>query len=213
VQVRWTVLVPAKSLPGAKSRLAAGIPDADAHARLVHAIRADTLAAARTAPSVARVIVITDRAEAGHHLAADAVLVQTRPGLNAALEEAAAYASAQWPQDGVAALVGDLPALRANELAAALDWAAARPRAYVVDVHGVGTTLLTARPGAALQPAFGGGSAARHDAGADRLAAGPGLRQDVDTDTDLWQALELGVGPATLTAVASRSFRVQLRRA
>jgi 2-phospho-L-lactate guanylyltransferase (CobY/MobA/RfbA family) len=33
--VRWTVLVPVKALPRAKSRLAGFSPDADAHANLV----------------------------------------------------------------------------------------------------------------------------------------------------------------------------------
>ena len=112
-------------------------------------------------------------------------LVQTQPGLNGALRDGAAYARTRWPGDGVAALVGDLPAVRPDELAAALDAAAAHPAAFVPDSPGTGTTLLTARPGHVLEPRFGEGSAARHAAVAARLTAGPGLRHDVDTADDL----------------------------
>jgi 2-phospho-L-lactate guanylyltransferase len=195
------VLIPAKSLPEAKSRLADFSADAAAHARLVLAIRADTMAAARAAHNVARLVVVADRPGAAVD-GADEVLVQIGQGLNAALREGAAHARARWPRDGIAALVGDLPALRADELADALDGAAREEHAFVADAAGTGTTLLTGRPGRELEPAFGVGSAVRHGARATALEAGPGLRHDVDTDADLRQALELGVGPATLAATA-----------
>ncbi len=163
--VRWTVLVPVKALPSAKSRLAGFSADADAHARLVHAIREDTLRAARDA---------RDR----------------------------------WPDDGVAALVGDLPALTSAELGRTLAAAAEHETAFVPDAFGTGTTLLTARPPATLDPHFGPGSAARHGAHAAALPAGPGLRQDVDTADDLRAALLLGVGPRTLAALAAQSSAV-----
>ena len=196
--MRWTVLIPAKALPDAKSRLAGATADAAAHRALVEAIRADTAAAAREAANVARVVLVTDRATG----ASDRLtFVQRAPGLNAALAEAAAEASARWPADGVAALVGDLPALRADELSVALDAAAAHPRAYVADAPGSGTTMLTALPGVELAPHFGEGSAARHGRHATPLAGRPGLRHDVDTAADLDAALALGVGVATLHAL------------
>jgi 2-phospho-L-lactate guanylyltransferase len=123
--------------------------------------------------------------------------VQTRPGLNAALAEAAEHAATSWPADGVVALVGDLPALRPAELAAALDAAAGHDRSFVPDAAGTGTTMLAVRPGTALQPAFGPGSAARHGAAAVALDAGAGLRHDVDTAADLLAATDVGLGPAT----------------
>lgn len=195
--MQWTVLIPAKSLPRAKSRLLRAAADADAHARLVHAIRDDTVTAAQAAANVARVVIVTDRADTGGSHDAEHVLVQSTPGLNPALQEAATIAAARWPADGVAALVGDLPALRPDELAAALDQAAGHPRAYVADAQGTGTTLLTAGPHTALEPAFGAGSAARHAASAVALAAGPGLRHDVDTGEDLHAAATHGLGPRT----------------
>lgn len=201
--VRWTVVIPAKALPAAKSRLAAASADPAAHARLVEAIRADTAAAARDADGVARVLVVADTAGPSGSPASAEVVVQRRPGLNPALAEAAALAAGRWPADGVAALVGDLPALRPAELAAALAGAAGHPRTHVADAAGTGTTLLTARPGVELAPAFGAGSAARHAADSVRLDAGAGLRHDVDTPDDLRAAVALGVGPATASVVAS----------
>lgn len=194
--MQWTVLIPAKSLPEAKSRLAGASADADDHARLVQAIRDDTSSAARSAANVSRVVLIVDRGgDEG-----DGVLVQSAPGLNAALREGAAYAAAVWPHDGVAALVGDLPALRPDELAAALEAAVDHPRAYVTDAAGSGTTLLTALPGLELRPEFGADSATRHARSAHALDAGPGLRHDVDTHADLLAAAQHGLGAHTAAA-------------
>ncbi|HJQ42164.1 MAG TPA: 2-phospho-L-lactate guanylyltransferase [Jatrophihabitantaceae bacterium] len=207
--MQWTVLVPAKAMPGAKSRLAAA-GDGDTHDALVAALRADTLSAARAAAGVARIVLVSDRTTplpAG----VDEVVVQSHPGLNAALREAAEHANGRWPADGVAALVGDLPALHPDELAAALAAAENSGRSFVADHTSLGTTLLTAGPGSSLDPAFGPGSAAAHGAsGAVPIPGAPGLRQDVDTPADLRAALELGVGPATLAVTASAQRRVHL---
>ncbi len=189
--LRWTVLVPLKALPAAKSRLAATVPP-EWHPELVAAIRADTLRAVAAAASVARVLVVADTAGV-----AQGALVQSSPGLNGALRDGAAYATAHWPAEGVAALVGDLPALLTAELDAALTAAAAHPRGFVPDSTGTGTTLLTAAPGTALVPRFGVGSAARHAREAVVLHAGASLRHDVDSAADLAGAAVLGVGPAT----------------
>ena len=80
-----------------------------------------------------------------------------------------------------------------------------RSLAFVPDAEGTGTVLLAAaarRPA----PAFGAGSAARHEP-ARRRPAGPGpatLRRDVDTWAALAQALDLGAGPATTAAITHR---------
>jgi 2-phospho-L-lactate guanylyltransferase len=200
ITVRWTVVIPAKALPEAKSRLLPATGDPAQHRTLVRAIRADTLSAARAADGVARVVVVVDRP--GDAPDGDLVLVQTRPGLNAALAEAAGHAASSWPADGVAALVGDLPALQPAELTAALAAAATHPRAFVRDAAGTGTTLLTATPGCELRPRFGPDSAARHRADAAELAAGSGLRRDVDTAEDLRSAATYDLGPATTGVIA-----------
>jgi 2-phospho-L-lactate guanylyltransferase len=157
------------------------------------------------------VLVVVDRPDAAP--AGVEVLVQRAPGLNAALAEAAGHAAAEWPADGVAALVGDLPALRPDELAAALAAAAGHPRGFVPDAAGTGTTLLAAGPGTPLAPAFGSGSAARHRAVAVELAAGRGLRHDVDTGADLLAAADPGaevtLGPCTAAVLARSGVTVR----
>lgn len=209
--MRWTVVIPTKALPAAKSRLLPASADAAAHRHLVEAIRADTVAAASAAPGVARVLVITDRLAAG---ASDpeapiGVIVQTAPGLNPALSEAAEYAARSWPSDGVAVLVGDLPALRSSELSEALAVAATHARAHVSDAAGTGTTLLTAAPGVPLRPSFGAGSAARHALDSATVSAGESLRHDVDTAADLHAAAELGLGLKTVALLAESKVTVR----
>jgi 2-phospho-L-lactate guanylyltransferase len=203
--MRWTVLIPVRTTGAAKTRLATASANPEAHARLVAAIRADTIAAALGAQDVARVVRVLD----APHSIEDSTLtyVQQAPGLNAALGEAAVMAAARWPEDGVAALVGDLPALRSEELQAALERATSFARAFVPDADGTGTTLLTALPGVPLLPGFGMGSAARHADQAVALVGGAGLRRDVDTQSDLEAAATLGLGTAT------EALLVHLKRA
>jgi 2-phospho-L-lactate guanylyltransferase len=205
---RWSVVVPAKRLAVAKTRLRPvtarlpGIPEyASVHDALVLALLADTVAAAAACAVVDSVVVVTDdpaAADVARSLGVPTLPDEPDRGLNPALEHGARSAGGS----AVAALSSDLPALRPDELAAALD-AAARtaPRCYVADAHGTGTTLLTA-VGTELRPRFGTGSAAAHLAdGAVLLTGGPaawpGLVRDVDTEEDLCAAEALGVGPRT----------------
>ena len=200
--VRWSLVVPAKRLGAAKTRLApltggASGSGRDLHADLVLALLADTVAAARACPVVAAVVVVTDDGRAAataHALGARTVPDEPDRGLNPALAHGARVTGAT----AVAALSSDLPALRPAELAAALDAAAAVPRGFVADAAGTGTTLLTAS-GVPLDPRFGSGSAAAHAASGALSLPGdwPGLRRDVDTPADLREATGLGLGPAT----------------
>ncbi|MDQ1741129.1 MAG: 2-phospho-L-lactate/phosphoenolpyruvate guanylyltransferase, partial [Pseudonocardiales bacterium] len=124
-------------------------------------------------------------------------------GLNPALAAAAAELARRFPGDGVAALVADLPALRAADLLAVLRRAPAAGRSFVRDLDGSGTTLLAAGPGEPLAPLFGPDSAQRHlDSGARELAAAASLRCDVDSAADLRRCLQLGVGMLTSQLVA-----------
>jgi 2-phospho-L-lactate guanylyltransferase len=202
--MRWTVLVPLRALPSAKSRLAEALSP-EVHGAVVAAIRADTLAAVSSAAPVAHVVIIGDAPGEG------VTLVQTSAGLNGALRDGAVYARERWPDDGIAALVGDLPALRAGELGAALDAAAPHPSAFVPDASGAGTTLLAATPGTALDPRFGIGSAARHAAIAVTLEAGAGLRTDVDTVGDLADAARVGVGVHTDAVITAHGVVARSR--
>jgi 2-phospho-L-lactate/phosphoenolpyruvate guanylyltransferase len=195
----WSVVVPAKRLLHAKTRLRplAAEPGAAHHDALVLALLADTVAAAVACPAVAEVVVVTDDPDAAavvRRLGARIVADEPDEGLNPALEHGARSAT----EAAVAALSSDLPALRPEELAAALRAAEAVPRGFVADAPGTGTTLLTA-VGTPLRPRFGPGSARAHqDDGALALHGDwPGLLRDVDTAEDLRAALALGVGPRT----------------
>jgi 2-phospho-L-lactate guanylyltransferase len=210
----WSVVLPVKRLAAGKSRLRGAVPGVP-HERLALALVLDTAAAALATPAVERVVAVTDDPEAASALAAlGALTVPDRPdaGLNAAFAHGAALLAGQ----PVAALAGDLPALRPEELAAALaaahsaglgagDGPAAR--CFAADVAGTGTVLLTARAGSDLDPRFGPGSAAAHAASGARPLSGawPGLRRDVDTAADLAAAAALGVGAHTAALLGYRA--------
>ena len=193
----WSVVVPAKRLAVAKTRLRPVTHGEGAHAELVLALLADTVSAALASPVVGAVIVVTDDAAAAavvRDLGARIVPDEPDRGLNPALEHGARSAGDQ----AVAALSSDLPAMRPEQLTAALDAARPATRCFVADALGTGTTLLTA-VGTALRPQFGRESAAAHRAGGAVELDGPwpGLRRDVDTAADLRAALALGAGPRT----------------
>lgn len=208
--VLWSVLVPVKRLPVAKTRLA--LPPG-ARAELALAMACDVVSAALRCAAVARVVVISDdeRARAAV-LALGAYLLDDEPdaGLNPALTHGFQALRAAAPEDGVAVVSSDVPGVTAGELAAVLAAAGAHARAFLADGSGTGTTVLTARADADLSPRYGPGSAAAHDAaGHQRLAVdAPGLTRDVDTLDDLAAVLELA-GPDT--APHTRAVAVRLR--
>ena len=204
----WIAVVPVKSLSRAKSRLRGALPGVS-HERLVIGLLRDTITAVLDCPVVGELIVVTNEpraAEAATGLGARVEPDAPDAGLNAAFAHGAALAGGV----PVAALTGDLPALRPAELAAALG--AASPvvpaaagvaagvgRGFVPDATGTGTTLLTAPSGTALRPLFGPGSAAAHAASGATPLIGPwpSLRRDVDTPDDLAAAAALGLGAHT----------------
>jgi 2-phospho-L-lactate guanylyltransferase len=196
--------MPVKLLRSAKTRLAP--LDPSAREALALAMTLDTVAAALACERVDAVYVVTDDAAAAAVSEAGAIVVPDAPnaGLNAALEYGAAEARRQRPGRRVAALTADLPALKPLELAIFLDAATRHHRSVIADASGEGTVALTAGPGDDLEPAFGPHSFQRHvDTGAVALDTdAPGLRRDVDTIDDLRNALRLGCGPHTTSAVA-----------
>lgn len=224
----WTLVLPLKGGPGAKSRLRAG-------PGLAAAIAADCLDAVLACPAVSRTIVVTADAAtaataaaagalvAGESRPGDGLVAAVRDGVTAALGPAVPLpaggprAVPGGADDGRAAggpvgvLLGDLPTLRPEDLSAGLAAVAAAlrehpgaPMAVVPDAAGTGTVLLAARLGGDLDPAFGPGSLAEHvRRGAVLVEVDlPRLRQDVDTPADLDTALDLGVGPRTAAALA-----------
>jgi 2-phospho-L-lactate guanylyltransferase len=210
-EARWSLVVPLKPLAVAKSRLAAagGVRPA-----LALAFALDTVGAALACAEVEDVTVVTDDPAAAAELTGlGAVVVADSPaaGLNAALRHGAEVVRARRPHAPVAALNGDLPALRAVELAEVLRAATgACERAFLADAAGTGTTLLSAVARCPLNPRFGVDSRARHLAsGAAEITipAAPSVRQDVDTLADLRVAVALGLGPFTAEAAATLALQ------
>jgi 2-phospho-L-lactate guanylyltransferase len=156
----------------------------------------DTVEAVLRCPRVGEALVVTRDsvvARAVQELGALAVPDKPDADLNAAVRHGATLTTAD-----VAALAADLPALRSEELAAALAAVPGR-RAFVADAAGTGTTLLAARAGVPLDPWFGPGSASAHAASGAAALDGewPTLRRDVDTAEDLTAAIALGLGRHT----------------
>jgi 2-phospho-L-lactate guanylyltransferase len=221
IATRWVVVVPVKTAAAGKTRLAGVLPESHRQA-LVRAMALDTVAAAVAARGVVRVLVVTadepvrdalpDGADAVAEPPASASareLGSPEPGLDAAVLAGARRATELDPGAGVAVLLGDLPALRPDDLAAALDLAARHERAVVADADGTGTTLLTVAPGTLLRPRFGAGSAAAHESlGHVRLdvPATSSLRRDVDVPADL-EAAARGAGPRTRAVLATAEPR------
>ena len=202
--MQWRVLVPIKHGAPAKTRLRPATRERARHAELVRAIQLDTLDAVlalRTHPLLGGLYVVSGGPVSGQHAALPSqieVLADAGGGLNPALAAAAAELTRRFPGDGVMALVGDLPALRAADLLDVLHRAPVAGRGFVRDLDGSGTTLLAAAPGSPLTPLFGPDSAQRHlDSGACELDAAASLRCDVDSAADLRRCRQLGVGMLT----------------
>lgn len=200
-EVAWVVIIPVKRAHVAKSRLA-GVT-LEQRVELARAFPADCAAASLAATAVEAVVAVTDdEAAAGllRELGAEVIADEPDAGLNPALRHAHEHVRQRYPGRCAAVLSGDLPALRAGELDVALRRARPLERAFVPDLAGAGTTLLTAGPSVDLDPRFGAESRRHHrDSGAVELEAAdlPSVRHDVDTWADLQSAVGLGVGPHT----------------
>ncbi len=220
---RWAVVVPVKRWAGAKTRLTDDVTRRQAQAR---AFALDVVAATRSAPGVAGVVVVTGEPTLDEllsprsrpvasgsggrtaaedpagvpHPAAVVVVSDEGGGLDDSVRLGAEAARRLWPGLDVAALTADLPALRPADLAAVLAAAVHHRHGVVADTEGTGTTMLTATAAALLRPSFGPGSFARHRRlGAVDLSpvAAPGVRRDVDVGAHLAAARALGLAPHT----------------
>jgi 2-phospho-L-lactate guanylyltransferase len=198
----WAV-VPIRGLATAKTRLGADL-DAEERESLVTAMLHRTLVATRDAEAIRGAVVVTmDPAAAAIAQRHRAIgLVERVPGgLNAAIVAARSVAVARGAS-AVMVVPADLPAISAralDEIIGTVKRAVARPdaRAGVVavvpDRHDEGTNVLLTSPPDAIEPAFGAGSRAAHQAaavsaGAAYLELGGPMRLDVDTAADLMVA-------------------------
>jgi len=200
------LVIAVKRLTAAKTRLAPLFSTANRE-HIVLAMLVDTIHAASAVTALQSVTVVTpDRtaAAAAERLGALVLTDPTPEGHRDPLNNAllAADAMVRRRTANIVVLQGDLPALRAEELAEAIAAARGRPRSFVADRHGTGTSALMSF-GVALDPSFGADSAERHRrSGAIELTgAWPGLRCDIDTPEDLIAAQVLGIGSATAHAI------------
>jgi len=196
----WSLVIPVKVLAQAKSRLTGLVGQSRSDFAL--AMAADTIAAALQAETVAAVLVVTDDPEvADIATGLGAVVLADAPaaGLNEALAHGAAYSEDRWPDRGRAGLAGDLPALRPQELTAALTAAARLGTAFVPDAEGTGTTLYAGAPGTQFRPQFGPASRDRHlAAGAAEITTSEttaGEKTTGEKTTGETTKREMGTGP------------------
>ena len=197
----WRVVVPVKGGPQAKSRLRP--PRGVDRLVLASALALDTVAAVLETVGPERVLVVTSDPEVEADVRRLGAATHGDPGtgLNAAV---AAGVGRQPPGEPVAVLLGDLPALRAADLASALTAASAHRLAFVPDAEGTGTVLVATRSPEHLVPRFGAGSAEahQHDGAVCLDLPLPSLRRDVDDEASLREALLLGVGRHTAALLA-----------
>ena len=208
----WAVVVPAKSLDRAKSRMTAELSD-PSRRLLVRAMLLDVIAACRRCPAVDIVAVVTADEElarlavgAGARVIAEFDTSSAEPSVIAGGDQTFRYAAAvglSWARTRyrrVAVLASDLPGISAGEIASALEAATRCERGFVPDADGIGTTLATftatGEPADDLPTFFGADSARQFaQSGAHDLAGSSawiGLRRDVDSVAHLGIVTDLG---------------------
>ena len=209
----WRIVVPLR-LSEAKTRLST--QPAPRRRELVVAMALDVIAAARDCRVVDEVRLVADAAglesvgleavgleAVGLEAVGPGVSALPDPGegLNAAILHGAAGAPGH-----VAALLADVPCATPGALEAFLR-SCPNQAGFLSDAEGLGTTLLAAPSAAHLVPRFGVRSRAAHAAAGVPDIRDPspgafaGLRRDVDSEVDLWDARRLGVGAATQAAL------------
>jgi 2-phospho-L-lactate guanylyltransferase len=162
---------------------------------------------------VERILVLWDDDRDRHVLPHLPSLSTQGLSLNESLELGAASAREECPETSIVVVPADLPALHGAELALCLARAAQFGRTYLPDAKTRGTTLLTARTGFPLLPAYGANSSAAHAAtNAKQLEVRgvPSARTDVDDLESLGVALALGCGSHTLSTCASSRVAPEL---
>lgn len=198
----WTLVVPIKPPESAKSRLV-DLPAATRR-ELAAAFARDALESMLGSPHVDQVIVIGDT-DIPQAMVGDRLHLHPDPGLGLAAAIDAGLALCQ-DSAPTAVVVADLPALRTDEITRALESGWLHRMSVICDRAGTGSTMLMGQHRSDLRPRFGERSRAAH------VAAGaidlvdldvPGLRCDVDTAVDLWDARRLGVGRHTRAALAA----------
>jgi 2-phospho-L-lactate guanylyltransferase len=203
-------VVPVKALPSSKSRLRRDF-DTPFVERLAAAMLRDVLGALVQVPALGRIVVATpdaDVAAVARNAGAES-LVRDDPGLNPAVEAAAAEAT-DGPGDGVLVVLGDVAGAQSEEIAQLVE---------VLDGPGValapsrdgGSSALLRVPRDVIPAGFGPESAKVHRERANRAGvrflevALPSLAIDIDEREDL-EALLKSPAPAPHTRALWREL-------
>jgi 2-phospho-L-lactate guanylyltransferase len=197
----WTAIIPIRSFSEGKTRLHVTSVDT---AALIEAFAEDVMAACTDCPEIARTFVVSpDRSvlTAAQAHGCTPVLEASACGINDAIT------AARQDVDGpIIAILGDTPCISPATVRMVIQQAREHATSFVPDASGVGSTMWCSSAGLAQHSYFGHHSRAEHRAhGAVELGVGHSdrewarARRDVDTDVDLWDAVRLGVGPATST--------------
>ncbi len=203
------VVVPLKSLRGAKKRLA-GLLDEDEREAFVTAMARDVLAALSQTTGVDGIMVVSDDA------AVTAVALEygarvlpegEQKGLSAAVASAAKTLAAD-RVDRMMVVHGDIPLATPVDFGLLMASAGAKPSVSIVPCRNEdGSNVMICTPPEAIPFLYGPGSCSAHqeaarDAGVEvRIERLPGLALDIDTPEDLAFLLERhaegAAGPAT----------------
>jgi 2-phospho-L-lactate/phosphoenolpyruvate guanylyltransferase len=188
--MRCAAIIPVKPFDSAKSRLGAQL-ERGGVAELARAMLGDVLDAAGSSRRLERIVLVTNESNLP---ASETRWEQVSEGADSGGHSRAALrgiAALGKEIDCVVLLPGDCPLLDARELDGVLERAHPGRVGIVPDRHGSGTNGLVLCPPDSIEPAFGEGSRARHEA----LARGAGcepviesvnsLALDVDTVDDL----------------------------
>ena len=203
-------VVPVKALPSSKSRLRRDF-DGPVVERLAAAMLRDVVGALVGVPALARVVVVTPDAgvaETARSAGAEA-LVRDDPGLNPAIEAAAAEVT-DAPGDGVLVVLGDVAGARSAEIAQLLE-ALDGPGVALAPARDGGSSALLRVPRDVIPAGFGPESAEVHRERAKRAGvrflqvALPSLAIDIDRREDLAALLDSPV-PAPHTRALWREF-------
>ncbi|RAM37342.1 2-phospho-L-lactate guanylyltransferase [Arthrobacter globiformis] len=204
---KWTLVVPFKGGPNGKSRLQGNLGTDRLGPGLRREIALgflrDTVTAAAAAANVAHIIVVSSDPATVMDAGKIQMLPDPGQGLNGAVKAGFAFARSLGVTP-VAAITADLPCLEVRDLEYALEGAKHHSLGIVPDLDGTGSTMISALPGAPVNPCFGPHSRAGHQHAGHRLLPIPRsstLRADVDTLEDLASAIERGVGAHTRAAL------------
>jgi 2-phospho-L-lactate guanylyltransferase len=190
--MRTRAILPIKSLPEAKQRLAVEL-SAGPRRALVEAMLSDVLVALRRVRGLDEIVVVSsDRTAQEIAAGYGASLLDDEQRGHSEAASLAVRAALESGADRVLLVPGDCPLLSPEEVEQLLARPAQPPSALIVpDRHGTGTNALLLTPPDSLTPAFGPDSCRRHASSA-RLAGTAhevvevgSLALDVDTPEDL----------------------------